>query len=98
MHIDGITGPAADATPSAEDPLAARPALMSFPHHRAADLTESVLASAAETTRDWRQRVAEWAESPSQPMPGHVSRALEAAFADRILDLELARQVGRPRP
>ncbi|MGH3155324.1 MAG: hypothetical protein ACRDNF_01925 [Streptosporangiaceae bacterium] len=131
VPIEGSAGvPAADALSGAADPLAIRLALMSFPHHLVADLTGSVLASAAETTRDWRQRVAEWAESPSQPMPGRVSNAVEAAFgdldtgqalallrglvqdasvpagakfetfafADRILCLELARQVGRLRP
>ncbi|MGH3406206.1 MAG: hypothetical protein ACRDRJ_27470 [Streptosporangiaceae bacterium] len=127
VHTEGGAS-GAGAMPGAEDPLAVRLALMSSPHHHAADLTGGVLASADDAIKQWRQRVAEWAESPSRPMPGHISKAFEAAFgdldtgralallhgliedaalpagakfetfafADRILGLELARQVGRP--
>jgi hypothetical protein len=110
------------------DPLAVRLALMSFPCHQPADLTESVLADARETLGHWRRRVAEWAESPSKPIPARVRETAQAAFgdldtvsalallrglatdasgpagakfetfvfADRILGVDLAREIGRP--
>ena len=112
-----------------QDALAVRLALMSFPHHRAVDFAESAMARDRQTIGDWRQRVAEWAESPSKPMPKRISQAIQAAFgdldmvlvlallrglaldagvpagakfetfafADRILGLELAREIGRSR-
>jgi hypothetical protein len=120
---------AAEAIPAAADPLAMRLALMSHPSDHAADIDDSALASACDLITQWRDQVAEWAESPSRPMPPHIRSALDAAFgdldtptalqlltglaaevdvpegarfetfafADRVLGLELARQVGRPR-
>ena len=66
----------------AYDPLAVRLALLSFPYHKAADLTEEVLASARETARHWRRRVAEWAQSPSRPVPARIAERVQAASAD----------------
>jgi hypothetical protein len=112
----------------ASDALAVRLALMSFPYHQPADLTEGVLARAGEALVHWRHRVADWAESPSRPIPAGIAETLEADFssldtvlalallrglapdasvpagakfeafvyADRILGLDLARDVGRP--
>ena len=109
-----------------QDPLAVRLALMSFPFNQFADLTADVLAGARETLGRWRHRVAEWAESPSKPIPPHIAEMTRAAFdhldtvsvlaqlrglaaeasvppgakfetfvyADRILGLELAREIG----
>lgn len=109
------------------DPLAARLALMSFPHGQPAALTGGGLASAGGTLADWRQHVAEWAESPSRPVPTAIAETAGAAFsdldtvsalamlrrlaadasvpagakfeafvyADRILGLDLAREIGR---
>jgi len=64
------------------DPLAVRFALMSFPSHQPADLTDSVLASAHQTVGDWRRRVAQWAELPSKPIPAHLAQTARAAFGD----------------
>lgn len=127
----GIGNAAAEADLLAEsghDPLAVRLALMSFPAHRPADLTADVLAGARETLDDWRHRVAEWAESPSKPIPARIAELAGAAFgdlntasalallrglaaesgvpagakfetfvfADRILGLDLPREIGQP--
>jgi hypothetical protein len=109
------------------DPLAIRLAMLSFPHHQPADLSEDVLAQARQTLARWRANVAEWAQSPSKPMPAPVADRLRAAFddldtatalallqdlepdddlppgarfetflyADRILGLDLPRDIGR---
>jgi hypothetical protein len=110
------------------DPLAVRLALMTFPSDQSADLTVGRLSAARETLASWRQQVARWAESPSQPMPTRIAKTTRAAFgdldtvsalallrglapdarvpagakfetfvyADRILGLDLARDIGRP--
>jgi hypothetical protein len=109
------------------DPLAVRLALMSFPIHQPADVSDDGLARADETLGSWRRHVARWAESPSRPIPAPVGEAARSAFgrldtvavlallrglladasvpagarfeafvfADRILGLDLAREVGR---
>lgn len=125
----GEGGPLAAGAIAAGDPLGMRLALMSTPQDRAADMDDGVLARACQMTARWRNQVADWAESPSRPMPQHIRTALDAAFgdldmpralqlltglahdsdvpdgarfetfafADRVLGLELARQVGRRR-
>ena len=82
-RADGHGQAAEDVLASqAYDPLAVRLALLSFPYHKAADLTEDVLASARETARHWRHRVAEWAQSPSRPVPARIAERIQAASAD----------------
>lgn len=120
---------AAGAPPACADPLAIRLALMSHPSDQAANVDDSVLARACDLTTQWRDQVADWAESPSRPAPPDIKAALASAFndldtptalqvltslaaqadvpdgarfetfafADRVLGLELTRQVGRPR-
>lgn len=113
---------------SRTEPLAVRLALMSFAYHQPADLTEDLLAGAAETVTSWRRQVAEWAELPSRSIPAHTAKTTQAAFddldtvrviallrdmaidacepagvkfetflyADRVLGLDLPREIGRP--
>ena len=101
---------------------------MSFSYYQPADLTVDVLTSAGGTLGRWRRRVAEWAESPSRPMPARIAEMAGAAFddldtvsalallrglaidetvpagakfetfafADRVLGLDLAREIGQP--
>ena len=120
---------ASDEMLGGDDALAVRFALMSFLHDQSAGLDDSALARADQTMRCWRLRVAEWAESPSRPIPERVRSEVRAAFsyldtarvlgmigeladdpslepgakfetfafADRIVALDLARDVGRPR-
>jgi len=110
------------------DPLALRLAFAEYPYRQEIDLTWTALETADATVRRWRQRVAEWANSPSRPMCAHyvadflgafdddlntpaalrVLRALEEdseippgskfetfAYADQLLALDLARDIGR---
>jgi hypothetical protein len=131
-HLGGMDG-RADAADGGllaghgQDPLAVRLALMSFPSHRPADLTDDGLTRARETLASWRQQVARWAESPSGPIPARIAEAVRVAFgdldtvsalallrgllpdasvpagakfetfvfADRILGLDLAREIGQ---
>jgi cysteinyl-tRNA synthetase len=110
------------------DPLALRLAFTEHRYRQQLNLTWSTLAAADATVRRWRQRVAEWANSPSRPMCAQyvadflgafdedldtpaalrVLRALEKdgeippgakfetfAYADQLLGLDLARDIGR---
>lgn len=76
-----LYGPDVPAGPG-DYPLAVRLALISLPYHQPADLTEDVLAAAQETIGDWRRQVAQWAESPSRPMPARIAQTLWSAFGD----------------
>ncbi len=92
------------------DPRSVRLALMSFPSDQSADLTEDGLASARGTLAHWRRRVAGWAESPSRTVSALAllrGVSLDAGvpagakfetfvYADRILGLDLARDIGQP--
>lgn len=111
------------------DPLALRLAFLQHRYRQQMNLTWSVIEGAATTLARWRFRVAEWATSPSRPIPDarrnefraavaddlDTPRALQVlhqverdpdddgakfeffAWADRILGLDLARDVGRTR-
>ncbi|MFE6690237.1 hypothetical protein ACFVFQ_27675 [Streptomyces sp. NPDC057743] len=113
------------------DPLALRLALLSHPHREPITLTSGMLAYAEQALTNWRCRVADWARSPSRPIPDdvrcqahraladdigiagvltvlrHVATAQEIpdgakfeifAYLDRVLGLELVRDVGRNQP
>jgi hypothetical protein len=64
------------------EPAAVRLALLSFTYHQPADLTESVLADAHATVGRWRLWVAEWAESPSRPIPKPIAEKARETFDD----------------
>jgi hypothetical protein len=86
-RVRGMGGDQGEATGdllagNERDPLAVRLALMSFPVHQLADLTDSVLAGARDTVEDWRRLVARWAEQPSRPIPAHLARTARTAFGD----------------
>jgi hypothetical protein len=123
----GGPGPPAFRQPGGPDPLALRLALLSTPWHQPADLKPPALAQARQTIAAWRRRVAEWAQSPSRPVPPALAEQMHAAFdeldtvsalallralasdesvppgarfetfiyADRVLALELPRDIGR---
>jgi hypothetical protein len=73
---------AAEDLLAGHEPLTVRLALLSFPYHQRADLTDAVLADAHATVGRWRLRVAEWAESPSRPIPGQIAGQAREAFDD----------------
>ena len=112
------------------DPAALRLALLSHHHRAPAPLDTAALDEAATTLARWRRAVADWARSPSRPVPDdlrgqlrtaweddldlpavlRVLRSVEEAgprlpdgarfetyaYADRLLGLELTRDVGAP--
>jgi hypothetical protein len=110
------------------DPLALRLALLEYHYRQPVTLGWDTLAAADQALRAWRDQVADWARSPSQPMPARYLAAALAAFdddldspaalatlrtlaadeaqtagakfeafaySDRLLGLDLAREVGR---
>jgi hypothetical protein len=126
---DGVCRDTTISMPAETDALAIRLGLMDHPHHHPAYLDDARLARASDKTNQWREWVADWAQSPSKPVPPLVMAAFDAAFddldtqrvlaaldetaqrpdipdgakfeafafADRVLGLELARDIGRPR-
>ncbi len=74
----------ADVVERGYDPLALRLAFLQGHYRQQMNLTWDAIAAADKTLRRWRARVAEWAESPSQPIgPGYLSRVIDA-FADDL--------------
>jgi cysteinyl-tRNA synthetase len=124
----------ADLAERGIDPLALRLAFLEHRYRQQMNLTWGTLTAADATLRRWRERVADWAQSPSRPMCAEVTAEIGAAFdddldtpaallalrrlekdgeipagskfesfasADRLLGLDLVRDVGRqvaPRP
>jgi hypothetical protein len=74
-------GTAADLL-AGDEPMAVRLGLLSFPYHQPADLTGQTLAEARATVGRWRLRVAQWAQSPSRPMPARIAETVQSAFGD----------------
>ena len=76
------------------DPLALRLAFLEHRYRQQMNLTWEVLDTADATLRRWRQRVAEWARSPSHAMDATAVSELTAAF-DADLDTPAALRVLR---
>jgi hypothetical protein len=64
------------------DPLALRFALLSVPWSEPVDVTAAAQAAAQDTLKDWRRRVAEWARSPSGPIPPRLADKVRTALDD----------------
>ncbi|GAA0406965.1 cysteine--tRNA ligase [Acrocarpospora corrugata] len=79
----GNVVPLSDVTEAGLDPLAVRLALMEHRHRQRMDLTWDALHAADRTVRRWRQKVAEWAESPSRPI-APVAEDVQRAFNDDL--------------
>ncbi|WP_051969165.1 hypothetical protein [Kitasatospora azatica] len=71
--VEALAGGAGDAT-------ALRLVLLSHPYRELARTDPQALSNAAETLRDWRRHVADWAHAPSRPVPDEIRRRVAAAF------------------
>jgi hypothetical protein len=92
VTIDGRTVPAddtsapnlRDAVDRGLDPLAIRLAFLGRRYRDELDLTWDALHAAEKTLLRWRERVAEWALSPSAAMPRRYADAITGAFDDDL--------------
>ena len=66
------------------DPLALRFAFLDHRYRQQLNLTWAVLEAADRTVRRWRERVAEWARSPSKPMCAEYVTNFNEAFDDDL--------------
>ncbi len=66
------------------DPLAVRLAFLEHRFRQQMNLTWEVLAGADRTVRRWRERVAEWAQSPSKAMCAQYVTEFTAALDDDL--------------
>ncbi|HEY3954289.1 MAG TPA: cysteine--tRNA ligase [Streptosporangiaceae bacterium] len=66
------------------DPLAVRLAFLEHRYRQQVNLSWDTLEAADRTLRRWRERVAEWANSPSARMPARYADAAMAAFEDDL--------------
>ncbi|MET8157418.1 cysteine--tRNA ligase [Sphaerisporangium sp. NPDC005289] len=74
----------ADVENAGLDPLAVRLAFLEHRYRQQMNLTWDTLHAADRTLRRWRQRVAEWAESPSRPIAAEYARRAQDAFDDDL--------------
>jgi hypothetical protein len=74
----------ADVTARGLDPLAVRLALLGQRYRDDLDLSWDTLETAGRTLRRWRERVAEWAFSPSAPLVRRCADAVAGAFDDDL--------------
>lgn len=66
------------------DPLVVRLALLGHRYREEADLSWEALFTAGTALLRWRERVAQWAYSPSAPMPRRYADAISDAFDDDL--------------
>jgi cysteinyl-tRNA synthetase len=88
----------ADVADRGHDPLALRLAFLSHRYRHQMNLTWDAIEAAGKTLARWRQRVAEWAESPSKPMCAEYVAKVREAFEhdlDTPAALQVLRQVER---
>jgi cysteinyl-tRNA synthetase len=83
-----------DVVERGHDPLALRLAFLEQRYRQQMNLTWASIGAADRTLKRWRDRVAEWAESPSRPMVPEYEIAVYEAFAND-LDTPTALQVLR---
>ena len=74
----------ADLAERGLDPLALRLALLEHRYRQQLNLTWDTLEAADRTLRRWRDRVAEWADSPSKPMCADYTAAMNGALDDDL--------------
>jgi len=73
-----------DITGRGLDPLAFRLALLEHRYRQQLNLTWETLAGADATLRRWRDRVADWARSPSKPLCAQYTGDIISAFDDDL--------------
>ena len=73
-----------DLTDRGLDPLALRLTLLEHRYRQQINLTWDTLQAADKTLRRWRQRVADWARSPSKPMCAQYVSDITGAFDDDL--------------
>src|SRR6266705_1649140 len=66
------------------DPLALRLTLLEHRYRQQMNLTRDTLTAADKTLRRWRERVADWARSPSKPMCAQYVGDITGAFDDDL--------------
>jgi cysteinyl-tRNA synthetase len=66
------------------DPLSVRLALLDHRYRHQMNLTWDTLTGADRTLRRFRQRVAEWAESPSRPICAEYAQRVQEALEDDL--------------
>jgi hypothetical protein len=82
---DGTRAPSvAEVTARGLDPLSARLVFLSRRYRDDLDLSWEGLFAAGKTLLRWRERVAEWALSPSAPIARRYADAISTAFEDDL--------------
>ncbi len=87
-----------DVTGRGLDPLALRLAFLGRRYRDPLDLTWEMLQEAGGTLLRWRERVAEWARSPSTPMSRRYADAVVAAFGDDLNTPAALRELSHLEP